>query len=131
MCKWLKVVGFEDYEVNELGEVRNVNTKRVLKTSKCKNYRLVHLRKDNKTYSMYVHIVTAMAHIPNTLNKREVNHINGNPADNRVSNLEWSTRRENVYHAWKTGLCKTKHYPYISNEDLIGKTFKSTVVVNS
>lgn len=123
MCKWLKVVGFEGYEVNELGQVRNANTKRILESSKCGNYRTVCLRKDNENYTMYVHIITATAHIPNPNNKPEINHIDGDGSNNEVSNLEWSTRRENIQHAWETGLCKTKNYPYVKNEDLIGKIF--------
>lgn len=125
MKKWLKVVGFENYDVNELGQIRNVKTGRILESSKCKNYRLVTLRKNNENYAMYVHIITATAHIPNPLNKPQVNHLNGNGSDNRVENLEWCTSRENIQHAWKTGLCKTKKNSYVSNEDLIGKIFKS------
>ena len=43
-----------------------------------------------------VHRMIAETFIPNPDGKHEVNHIDGNPSNNRVENLEWCSRRENM-----------------------------------
>lgn len=47
-----------------------------------------------------VHRLMAEAFIPNPLNKRTVNHIDGNTQNNTLSNLEWATYSENSAHAY-------------------------------
>lgn len=60
-----------------------------------------------------VHRLVAKAFIPNPDNKSDVNHINGDKSDNRVSNLEWMTRTENLYHAMRTGLHDNPEKPVV------------------
>lgn len=97
------------FEVNELGEVWRISRdKKVLapqiKTGRNRKYRVVTAQINGKQKHFYVHRLVATAFIPNPKNLPEINHIDGNPANNRVENLEWCSRSYNAAHAFRTGL---------------------------
>lgn len=95
-----------EFIVYENGDVINAKTKNKLKhyENGVGYYRVGLYCGNNKHKSYYIHRLLAMAFIPNPENKQFINHIDGNPKNNNLSNLEWCTKSENNLHAYKTGL---------------------------
>ena len=62
------------------------------------------LSKNNIQTLHWVHRLIASAFIANPSTLKEVNHKDGNRANNAVENLEWVTRAENNQHAYRAGL---------------------------
>lgn len=59
-------------------------------------YYHVHIRGFEPSEMPALHILVAQAFISNPENKPEVHHIDGNPANNDVSNLMWVTSKEHA-----------------------------------
>lgn len=111
MERWKDVKGYEGlYMVSDSGRVMSVGKKSnhkesiILKPSNSLGYRVVSLRKDNKAKIYKVHRLVANAFVDNPSNKKQVNHIDGDKANNNAYNLEWVTASENAKHAFKSGL---------------------------
>ena len=101
---WKDVKGHEGrYQISSLGRLRNVKTGKFLGTTNPL------LKEYVNSYIGSVHRLVAEAFIPNPENKPEVNHINFDTTDNRVENLEWVTKEENLLHKAHYG----KTYKYL------------------
>ena len=113
--EWKDIDGYEGlYQVSNLGNVKSLakfdrlgrfHKERILST--CDNgsgYLVVNLKHNGKQRMKTVHKLVANHFIYNPDNKPEINHKDGNKKNNRVDNLEWCNRSENVKHAFKTGL---------------------------
>lgn len=92
------------YEVSTRGNFRNAKTQRqkifdieALKSTQTR-IRVDVKNTIKKGSGFYLHRLVAMTFIPNPQNLEEVNHIDGNPYNNCVENLEWITREENMRH---------------------------------
>lgn len=119
---WKPVVGLEEaYEVSTFGNVRSVAREYeinggtykkksvLLKGSISSNgYHRHTLSFLNKRVYKNTHRIVAEAFIPNSENKPQINHKDGNKLNNCVDNLEWCDAKQNLNHAYQTGLAKGK-----------------------
>ena len=94
-AKWQELIVDSDYEINanNVYQIRRKGSNKNIKlTTDKKGYYVCTL--NGKTYKH--HRVVALQFIKNPENKQEVDHINRIRNDNRISNLRWATRLENM-----------------------------------
>ena len=120
---WKDIPNYEGlYEVSDKGRVRSKEGKvtyterhgvrkwksRVLK-EKNKNAREVRvdLWKDGKPKGFLVHQLVGFAFLSNPNKYKSINHLDGNPRNNNVENLEWCSDYLNINHAFDNRLIKT------------------------
>lgn len=131
---WKDIEGYEGlYQVSSFGRVKSfdsidkldrIRKGRVLKGIKdVKGYLLVNLYKNSIVSTKKIHRLVAQAFIPNPENKPQVNHIDENKTNNMVSNLEWSTSKENNNHGTRIDrMAKTQSIPLIATNLKTGKS---------
>ncbi len=118
---WKDIKEYEGlYQVSNLGRIRRlVFINNIIKKEKIKilklytntrNRQYVTLYKNNIRKNCIVHRLVAKEFIPNLQNLPEINHIDGNPSNNVVTNLEWCTKKYNMKHAYYNELNNLKKY---------------------
>lgn len=135
------IPGYEGYyEASNFGNIRSsiirghggtTNKKHILKPSvnKCGYYVVVfsinNVRKQKRVNRL---VISAFLGIEEG---KDVNHIDGNKLNNRLSNLEYCTRSENMKHAYSNGLIsenRTAKPINIIREGEIVKTYPSIYI---
>ncbi|MBU3205161.1 NUMOD4 motif-containing HNH endonuclease [Clostridium algidicarnis] len=121
MEKWRDVNGYEGfYQISNYGKAKSLDRVVFCKTGKTRKikgkvlilindkdgYKEINMSKNGKVRHGKVHRLVAEAFLEKIEGKNEVNHKDGNKANNEVGNLEWCNASENTAHAVKNGLLK-------------------------
>ena len=108
MEKWATIKECKRYEISNLGRIRNVKTKRLIKPAENQNgYQIVCLIKDKKKTMFAVARLVGLYFVPKRKGAKEINHKNLKRNDNRMANLEWLTKRENIIYSQGTKVILT------------------------
>ena len=139
---WKFIEGFDGlYKISRSGEVISKKFERetgalcwMLKKTRIGKigYPVVRLecaRKGKKGQEYYIHRLLGTAFVENPHEKAQINHKNGIKTDNRLENLEWVTPKENIRHAFKTGLSRqigeTCYQAKLSEQDVLATPYSS------
>lgn len=131
--QWKVIEGFDLYEISNTGKIRNQKGKILKPVDNGKGYLKFTLKHDGRNKREYVHRLVAAAFISNPENKPCVNHIDNDPSNNCVENLEWCTHQENMNWMnkqnrakrtpeWIENLHKAQEETYVA---VIGENIKS------
>lgn len=129
MCEWREIKQNPNYVVSDDGRVRRIGSFKDHSVIIRNGYEVIDLYCGSVRRRFRVHRLVADAFIPNPYNKPEVNHIDGDKRNNRVNNLEWVTRQENIAHTVKCG-GRVKKYIKCIETNQIFKTSKEASNIN-
>jgi hypothetical protein len=103
---WKKIimdtVEYSNYEVSDLGRIRNCKTNKILNPSKgLDGYMKCKLYNGDMHKTLLVHRIVAFMFLPKSENEDEkyINHIDLDKTNNCVVNLAWCTHSDNIKHA--------------------------------
>lgn len=101
---WRAIPGYEGmYEVSDTGRVRSLprpyrkKTLEIFGAENTAGHEWVWLTKEGVKRKMYKHRAVALAFIGPCPEGMEVRHLDGNPHNNRVENLAYGTRSDNMW----------------------------------
>jgi hypothetical protein len=119
--EWKQISYAPNYEISNLGNIKNTKTNKLItinyiRLKKNKSRARPGLSVNGKSKGYYLHRIVAHHFIDNPYKLPEVNHKDGDCYNNKVSNLEWISKEDNMKHA--------------SNEGLINRYKRKIIITN-
>lgn len=99
-----KILGFERYTINTIGEIYGPDNKlKIVHKHHKDKYLYVKLRKNGKRFYKAIHRLMAITFLGLKRQGLEVRHLDGNRYNNKLENLSYGTREENLLDDIKHG----------------------------
>ncbi len=105
---------YPDYYITKCGQVWSKKSDKYIKPDIVNGgYFRTKLYKNGERHRIMTHRLVAKQFISNPNNYPYINHKDGIPRHNHISNLEWCTQSQNIQHAYdignKVALSREKH----------------------
>ena len=133
---WKPIKGYEgSYEISDHGRVRSLDrviyqrhysgcmakhfykSQIIIPRVSELGYKTVGLVKNSKQKHFSVHRLVGLHFLNKPEGKNCINHLDANPSNNHVSNLEWCTQSENIKYAYDHGTKRPPHLKPIGQYD--------------
>ena len=121
--EWSQVADWSGYKVSSIGQVYSLKSNKILKPMTAKSGHLYVYLYDGSGFSkkVYIHQIVLRSFGFYSKENEECRHLNGNPKDNRLENLQWGTRQENVDDRRRHGRMPIPHkskFTKLSQDDI-------------
>jgi hypothetical protein len=95
--EFVDIIGYEGiYKINKNGDIYSIKNKKIRKPKLHKGYYYISLSKNGKEKTCGIHRLIGIHFIPNDdINKKCVDHINGDSTNNNIENLRWVRKIDN------------------------------------
>ncbi len=93
--EWRSISGYVNYQVSNIGRVRNATSGRTLKQHEAKGYMYVSLCQNSVGKKHRVHRLVGQEFLDNPNNKPMIDHIDRDTLNNTINNLRWVSNSQN------------------------------------